>query len=169
MLLRSWRGKALSLGMSSGTRALGCPSTTDAARHTCLMRGPPALRNSWHKGEMTCGWEQMQMTHENRMQRGAQERGQVVLKMVTFNTELSCFWPRHFSIYVVLTWTCGGSVLTAAWASSWALCFRRCLLVTSRDLAPVVPANSCKVVWRTHQLKMRTPFGAGSAPQGSFS
>ena len=37
----SCSGRALSLGMSSGTRARGCPRTTAAARHTCLMRGPP--------------------------------------------------------------------------------------------------------------------------------
>lgn len=85
MPLRSWRGKALSLGMSSGTRARGCPSTTDAARHTCLMRGPPALRNSWHKGEMTCGWEQMQVISENRMQKIQLRRGDVLEIVKKFN------------------------------------------------------------------------------------
>lgn len=145
MPLRSWRGKALSLGMSSGTRARGCPSTTDAARHTCLMRGPPALRNSWHKGEMTCGWEQMPVTHENTMQRSTRGvGGVVVLKMVKFNTELSFF----LFIYFVLTCTCDGSVLTGTWASSWALCFLLCLLLTSRDLAPLGPDNSCRFMSR---------------------
>lgn len=48
MPVLSCSGRALSLGiMSSGTSARGWPSTTAAARHTCLMRGPPALRNSW--------------------------------------------------------------------------------------------------------------------------
>lgn len=58
MPVLSWRGKALSLGMSSCTKARGCPNTTDAARHTCLIRGPPALRNSWHSGEMSWGCRQ---------------------------------------------------------------------------------------------------------------
>lgn len=37
----SCKGRALSLGMSSGTMARGCPSATAAARHTCFIRGPP--------------------------------------------------------------------------------------------------------------------------------
>lgn len=44
--------------MSSCTKARGCPNTTDAARHTCLIRGPPARRNSWQSGEMSCGCRQ---------------------------------------------------------------------------------------------------------------
>lgn len=38
----SWRGKALSLGISSGTMALGWPSATAAARQTCFILGPPS-------------------------------------------------------------------------------------------------------------------------------
>lgn len=41
MVSLSWRGRALSLGTSSGTMARGWPSTTAASRHTCLIRGPP--------------------------------------------------------------------------------------------------------------------------------
>lgn len=37
----SCSGRALSLGISSGTMARGCPRTTAAALQTCLMRGPP--------------------------------------------------------------------------------------------------------------------------------
>lgn len=37
----SWSGRALSLGMSSGTMARGCPKATAAARQTCLILGPP--------------------------------------------------------------------------------------------------------------------------------
>lgn len=49
--------------MSSCTNARGCPNTTDAARHTCLIRGPPARRNSWHSGEMSCGCTQQDFKH----------------------------------------------------------------------------------------------------------
>lgn len=124
MPLRSWRGKALSLGMSSGTRARGCPSTTDAARHTCLMRGPPALRNSWHKGEMTCGWEQMSVTHENTKQRSTRWLGGVVVqKMVKFNTELRFFFGYLFCAYLYL----------------WGFCFNWDLSI---KLSPLLPPLS---------------------------
>lgn len=51
---------------------------------------------------------------------------------------------RYLLIYLVLTCTCDGSTLTGTCASSGALCFLFCLLVTSRDLALVEPDNSCK-------------------------
>lgn len=45
----SCSGRALSLGISSGTMARGCPRTTAAARQTCLMRGPPLAGSYWKK------------------------------------------------------------------------------------------------------------------------
>lgn len=122
----SCRGKALSRGMSSVTMARGWPSTTEAARHTCLIRGPPARRNSWHSGEMSCGWEE----------------NSGMIELDTFKTDRCLSLSGVLIRGLTCPWTC--SVLTGtSGRGTCALCFLLCLLkAISWDLEPAGPDNS---------------------------
>ena len=149
MPVRSCSGRALSRGMSSGTRARGWPRTTAAARHTCLMRGPPARRNSWHSGDTIWGWE-----GERQIRESLSHAASCVTTSGTDiedAAEKSCDHLFTFCLASlpgsrVLTCPWGGSVLTGTWSSGGSFRFlRRLLEVTSLDEAPDGPDSSYSV------------------------